>query len=144
MFMVRKPVASSFWSFPMFRFPFSNFEEDEETWVQGYSEPSGLSVSEDEDNVYVEAAVPGLKPDDIEISYNQGILWIKGEKKEETDGKSKKFYRKAMSAFSYRVAIPGAIDESKPPEASYKHGMIHVAFAKAKLNQPKKIPIKSQ
>jgi len=128
----------------MLRFPFSIFEEgEEEGWMQDFSEPSGLSVSEDDNNVYIEAAVPGLKPDDIEMTFDKGILWIKGEKKEESENKNKKFYRKAMGTFSYRIAIPGNIDEAKLPEATCTHGVIRIVFPKTKLAQPKKIPIKS-
>lgn len=142
--MSRKMVPRSFWSFPMLRFPFSLFEEgEEEGWMQDFSEPSGLSVSEDENNVYVEAAVPGLKPEEIEVTFDKGILWIKGEKKEESENKNKKFYRKAMSSFSYRIAIPGNIDEAKSPEATCKSGMIRLIFSKTKMGQPKKIPIKT-
>ncbi|MBS0616469.1 MAG: Hsp20/alpha crystallin family protein [Verrucomicrobia bacterium] len=129
-------------SFPMSRFPFFE-EEGEEEWLPDISPSSGLSVSEDEQNVYVEAAVPGLKPEEIEVSYDQGILWIKGEKKEQTEDKSKKFYRKAMTSFSYRIAVPGNVDESKPLEATCKNGIIRIVFPKAKQAPSKKIPIKN-
>lgn len=140
--MSKKMIPRSFWSFPMSRFPFFE-EDDEEGWLPDISQTSGLSVSEDDQNVYVEAAVPGLKPEEIEVSYDQGILWIKGEKKEQTEDKTKKFYRKAMTSFSYRIAVPGNVDESKPLEASCKHGVLRVIFPKAKQTSTKKIPIKA-
>ena len=71
---------------------------------------NGLSVSEDEQNIYISAAVPGVNPKDIDISLNKGVIWIKGESKEEEKGK--KFYRKATNAFSYRVTVPGEIDQN--------------------------------
>ena len=141
--MSRKLAPKSFWSFPMFRFPFSIFEEgEEEGWMHDLSEASGLSVSEDENSVYIEAAVPGLKPEEIEVTFERGILWIKGERKDEMDNKSKKFYRKSMSTFSYRIAVPGDVDESKQPDATCKHGVIRIVFHKNTQSQPKKIPIK--
>lgn len=109
-----------------------------------YSEPSGLSVSEDDTHVYVEAAVPGLKSDEIEMTFDQGILWIKGEKKEETEDKTKKYYRKALSSFSYRISVPGNIDLSSQPSATYKNGVLRVTFVKTSKSQPKKIPIKTE
>lgn len=140
--MSRKMTPRSLWSFPMLRFP-SFFEEgEEEGWLENFSEPSGLSVSEDSAYVFVEAAVPGLKPDEIEMTFDKGILWIKGEKREETEEKTKKYYRKALSVFSYRIAVPGNIDESKQPEAICKNGVLYVTFYKASPSQPKKIPIK--
>jgi HSP20 family protein len=47
-----------------------------------------MSVSEDKNHVYIEAHLPGLKTDDIELSFERGVLWIKGEKKEEVLSKS--------------------------------------------------------
>ena len=102
--------------------------------------PSGLTVSEDNNNVYVEAALPGIDVEDVEITFDKGILWIKAEKKEED--KNKKYYRKASSSFSYRVAVPGNLDERREPEASYENGIMKITFPKAEKSIPKKINIK--
>lgn len=132
--MTRK-LFPYFWSFP------SIFENGDEI-LEHFEESSGLSVSEDEANIYVEACVPGITPQEIEMSYEKGILWIKAMKKEETEDKKKKFYRKATSSFSYRVALPSNVDDTKEPEATCKDGILKVTFAKKKSSQAKKIPIK--
>jgi len=129
-------IPSSFWSFPSFRFP-SLWEEEKELTV---GVPSGLSVSEDEKSVYVEAAVPGIDPKEIEVTFDRGILWIKGEAKEEE--KKKKYYRKASRSFSYRVAVPGEIDRKVEPSATCKNGVMTVAFTKSPKILPKKISVK--
>ncbi len=141
-----KLISRSLWSFPSIRFPFSIFdagEEEGDGWLHEFSDLSGLSVSEDENHVYVEAALPGLKPDEIEMTFDKGILWIKAEKKEERHDGTKKYYRKAASSFSYRVAIPGTVDENRHPEAVFKDGMITVTFEKTKKAEPKKIAIRT-
>lgn len=104
---------------------------------------SGLSVSEDDKHVYVEASVPGVDPDKIEVSYDKGVLWIRGQQEQERDG-GRKFYRKASSSFSYRMAIPGNVDGDKDPEATYKNGIMKVTFNKIPEPQPKKIAVKVQ
>ena len=104
---------------------------------------SGLSVSEDEKHVYVEASVPGVNPDKIEVSYDKGVLWIRGQQEQEQGG-DRKYYRKASSSFSYRMAIPGNVDENKDPEATYKNGIMKVTFNKVPEPQPKKIAVKVQ
>jgi HSP20 family protein len=129
-------------SFPALRFPFSLFEDREDEWLQDFSAPSGLSVSEDENHVYVEAALPGIDPSEVEMTFHKGMLWIKAEKKEESKDKNRKFYRKASSSFSYHVAVPGNVDENRPPEAICKQGIITVTFDKTKTAGPKKIPVK--
>jgi len=116
------------------------FDENEEEWDLVPQETSNLSISEDKNSIYVEAALPGLSQEDIEVTFDNNLLWIKGEKKEEK--KDKKFYKKAISSFSYRVAVPGEVDEKKEIEASYKNGVMRVTFPKAKKTEPKKITIK--
>lgn len=136
-----KLVPRSFWSFPTMRFPFSLFDEEEEGWLQEFSDASGLSVSEDDHCVFVEAALPGIKPEEIETTFDKGVLWIKAERKE--DDKGRKFYRRAVSAFSYRIAVPGNIDESRQPEATCRDGVLTIVFPKTQKVQPKKIPVKA-
>jgi HSP20 family protein len=126
-------------------FPFSTVPSlwnDEDDWVTTQSTPSGLSVSEDEKNVYVEAALPGIDPKNIEMTYHNGYLWVRGEVKEEQKDKTRKYYRQSTQSFSYRVAVPGDVNEQTEPEATYKHGVMTVSFAKSPKAQPKKIQIK--
>lgn len=127
----------SFWRFPTLR-PMSSWEDDDDLTV---TSPTGLSISEDDTNVYVEAALPGIEPGDIEITFDKGMLWVKGETKVEE--KKKKYYRKATSAFSYRVAVPGDIDPNTEPVATAKHGVMTISFKKSPVSTPKKISVKA-
>jgi HSP20 family protein len=133
-------IPSSFLTFPSFRFPSLWEEEEEEKYLSLPNIPSGLTVSEDDKKVYIEAAVPGVDPDKIEVTFNKGVLWIKAEGEEEEKGK--KYYRKASRSFSYRVAVPGNIDEKAEPEAVCKNGIMKVTFAKTPEAKPKKITVK--
>lgn len=123
-----------------FRFP-TLFEELDEDLLPSTTTISGLSISEDDKNVYVEAAVPGIDPKNVDVTFNKGILTITGEKTEEE--KKKKYYRKASSSFSYRVLVPGEVDQNKEPKAEAKNGVMTVAFAKVPESQPKKIAVKT-
>ena len=132
-------VPGSFWSFPSFRIP-SIFDEEDD-WAPA-STPSGISISEDDKFVYVSAAMPGVTENDIDITFNKGVLWIKGETKTEEEDKKRKFYRRASGSFSYRIAVPGETDTRSEPEATYKNGVMTVKFAKSPASQPKKISVK--
>ncbi len=132
------------WSFPRSRHPFSLLENIDDDWdLHEFSSPSGLSVSEDDQHVFIDAALPGILPDEIDMIFDKGILWIKAEKKDESEDKKKKFYRKATRSFSYRIAVPGEVDESKEPDAVCKHGILKVIFSKTTKGHSKKIPIKA-
>jgi len=116
---------------------------DDEDWPLGFNNQNGLSISEDEKNVYVEAQVPGIDPNNIDVTFHDGYIWVKGEAQEKEEDKNKKYYRQASRAFSYRVAVPSDIDANKEPEASLKNGVMTVTLPKSPQTQPKKIAIKT-
>lgn len=134
-------VPKKMLSFPSFSLP-SLWDEDED-WFMTPSTQSGLTVSEDDSKVYIEAAVPGIDPKNVEITYQDGYLWVRAETKEEEKDKNKKFYRQASQSFSYRVAVPGEVNPNKEPVATYKHGVMTITFDKSPKAQPKKIQIKT-
>jgi HSP20 family protein len=117
-----------------FDFPFEGFSSLAK--VDG----SGVTVYEDDKNIFVEAQVPGIKPEDVEVNFEKGVLWVKGETKKERG--DVKYHLKSSESFSYRIPVPSHIDEGAMPEATYKDGIIKVSFKKAKISQPKKIQVK--
>jgi HSP20 family protein len=122
--------------------PLRNFWEDVEEWLPSQSHPNGLSVSEDDKKIYIEAAIPGVDSKDVEVTFHDGYLWIRGETKKEEEDKKKKYYRKAVNSFSYQVAVPGDVDTKKDPNANCKNGIITISFEKSPKTQPKKIQVK--
>lgn len=134
---------------PRSLFRFSSFfpslwEEMEDRlgqWVGGESN-TGVTVSEDDKHVYVEAHLPGLKASDIDISLNQNTLWIKGEKEEEEEEKDKKYYRRARNSFFYQVDLPSQVEEASE-QAQFQDGVLKVTFTKARQSQVRKISVKN-
>jgi len=56
----------------------------------------------------------------------------------------RKYYRKASRSFSYRVAVPGRIDETAEPEVKSRNGLLTVTFSKLAAVEPKKLKIKTE
>lgn len=129
-------IPRSFFELPS-RVP-SVLEEDWQTFFPS----SGLTVSEDDAKVYVEASVPGIDPKDIEVTFDKGVLWVRGQVNEEEEDKKRKFYRKASRSFSYRTLVPSAVDEASEPEVISKDGVVTITFAKVAQSEPKKLPVK--
>lgn len=119
----------------------SIWDDDEDWQLLSTASHSGLSIAEDDKHIYVEAAVPGIKPEDVEVTFDKGILYIRGEAKEEELDKKKKYYRKATSSFSYRAAVPGEIDPNTEPVAECTNGVMKITFAKSLQMQPKRIQV---
>ncbi len=128
-------IPRPFWGIP------SLLEEMDEDIMPSATTINGLSVSEDEKNVFVEASVPGMDPKNVDVTFNKGMLTITGEKTEEE--KKKKYYRRASNSFSYRVLVPGEIDTNKEPKAESKNGVMTVTFTKMPESAPKKIAVKA-
>lgn len=111
--------------------------------LAGVTADSNLDVYETANEVVVQANVAGIPKDKVELTFEKGVLWIRGdEEREEKEGK--KYYRKATRSYSYKVAIPGNIDTKTEPEAVVENGVVKVTFTKAEEAKPKKIAVKAK
>lgn len=118
------------------------FLQEFEQILQSEGKDQGLTIYDEKNNIVIEAAMPGLKLEEIEINLNKGMLWIKGEKKEEETDKNKKFYKKSFRSYSYNIVLPDEIDENQEPDASYKDGILVITFPRAKDLGIKRISIR--
>ena len=125
----------TFWRWP-------SIFEDEDWLTPFFDFGRQLDVYETKDEVVVRANVAGVKPEDVDVTFEDGILWIRGEQEEEKK-EDKKFYRKSSRSYSYKVAVPGNIDLKKEPTAEVKDGVITVRFKKTEEARPKKITVKA-
>jgi len=101
-----------------------------------------VDVKEEENRFVILADLPGVDLDDIEITTENGVLSLKGErnyeKAEENDGYKK--LERAHGAFYRRFSLPDSVDEEKI-EASGKNGVLEIAIPKQEKVQAKKITI---
>lgn len=130
-------TPSRFWTLPV---RWQDWDDEDSMPSTGMA--NNMSISEDDKYVHVEAAIPGVDPKDVEITFDKGMLWIKAETKQEEKDKNKKYYKRATSSFSYRIAVPGEIDQNEEPEATIEKGIVKIQFAKSPKSQPKKISVK--
>lgn len=100
--------------------------------LQAAFSPS-VDISETDEEVRVEAELPGMDPEDIDVSYTGNTLTISGEKRTEKDQKSERYFRKERSYGSFRrsIPLPGAIQEEEIA-ASFKHGVLQINLPKDK------------
>lgn len=101
-----------------------------------------VDVSEDKKEVTVKAEIPGMTDKDIELTWHNGVLTIRGEKKEEKEDKKKNSYYRECSygSFSRDIALGDSVDWSKA-KAKYKNGVLAVSMPKTETAQ-KAIEIK--
>ena len=101
-----------------------------------------LDLSETADGFLVEAAVPGLKPEDVEITVENNVLTIKGETRQEKEDKQRSFHRieRRFGSFQRTIALPNTV---KPDaiKASLEHGVLRLEIPKAEEVKPRKISV---
>lgn len=124
--------------------PFFSWEDEEELPELIMTE--GLDVYEEDDQVVVKAAVPGVSADKVEVTFEDGVLHIKAkvEEKEEEKKKRKVVYRmERVSSFDYHTTLPRPIDE-KSLEAKVEDGVVTITGKIAEAAKPKRIPVKTK
>ncbi len=104
---------------------------------------SNLNVYEAKNTVVVEANVAGVANEDVDITFEKGVLWIQAKKKQEEQDEERKYYSRSSFSYSYKVAVPGEIDLSQEPEVTVNSGVLRVEFRKSELAQPKKLKVKA-
>ena len=105
-------------------------------------EMAPIDMYHTDSDVVVKAALPGVKPEDVDISITDGTLTIKGETKTEEKEEQKDYLHREhrYSAFHRSVALPGRLDTDKA-EASFENGILTLTIPKSEEVKPKQIKV---
>ena len=103
-----------------------------------------LEVEEDENEVRVRAEIPGVKREDLHVDFHDGILTLRGEKKDEHEGKGggRHWSERSYGSFVRSVSVPDHVDAEKIA-AAYKDGILTLNMPKTEEAKPKQIEVKS-
>ena len=102
-------------------------------------------VSETDTTLEVSLDLPGMNPDDVEIRLSGNTLNIRGEKKEQHEGKGRTFHRleRRRGAFARSIALPCAVQEDEAA-AEYKDGVLTIVLPKREEAKSHRIKVKKQ
>jgi len=112
-------------------------------WLPAGRWPS-LEVSEDEKEVLVRAEVPGLSEKDLQLTYEEGVLYLRGEKKQEQEDRRRDIYYRESWYGSFTRSVPiGTSVEWEKARARYQNGILKIAIPKREVadKDRKRIPI---
>jgi HSP20 family protein len=103
-----------------------------------------VDMSEDDGAYIVKASLPGVKPEEVEISLADNILTIKGEAKEDKETKEENYHvrERRYGSFMRSIALPMTV-KSEQVEATNENGVITLRLPKAEEVKPKKIAVKT-
>ncbi len=98
-----------------------------------------IDVYETDKAVMAEISAPGMTVEDLDVSVENNLLKVKGEKEEKKEDSEKGYYRKEIRKGSFErvVRLPSNIDESKVT-AEYKNGILKVEIPKAERKKENK------
>ncbi len=103
-----------------------------------------VDIKEEADKFVLQADLPGVKPEEIDISMEEGVLTFRGEKKTEANTEKEGYKRveRTYGSFYRRFSLP---DTANPDAISAKsnHGVLEIVIPKREAVQPKKINVTS-
>ena len=116
---------------------FQRFEQGFPRWPSLLRHGNGgimvpeLDVRENTTSITIEAELPGVEEKDVSVTLANGILTIKGEKKQAKEEKSENVYvsERSYGAFERSLRLPETIDETKV-DAKFEKGVLKVTAAK--------------
>ena len=102
-----------------------------------------LNIWEDEDNLYVESELPGLRLDDLEIYVTGNQLTIHGERRPpEHDGGQWHCQERAYGKFSRSIELPGEFN-GDAVSAEFKQGVLLITLPKSEAVKPRRVEVRS-
>ena len=103
-----------------------------------------VDIKEEADKFVLHADIPGVKPEEIDISMEAGVLTIKGEKNIEATTKKENYKRveRTYGSFYRRFSLPDTANAEAISAAS-KNGVLVITIPKQEAVQPKKISVSS-
>ena len=93
--------------------------------------------------IVVRAAVPGLKPEEVEITIEGDTLTLRGEFPRPMDNVNYLFYERPYGRFARTLQLNVPIEAEKA-EATFENGLLTLTLPKAEAVRPKQIPIKAK
>lgn len=101
-------------------------------------EPMPINVHQSDTDLWIEAALPGVKPDDIDLSCNEGLLTIRAHSEVE----EREYFHQEMRSIEYLRQVMLPVECRFPEaEASFDQGMLRIRIPKERPQAPEKIHI---
>ena len=101
-----------------------------------------IDVAENENEFVVKASLPGVKPDDVQITIQGDSLTIRGESKSTDERKGERWHvrERRHGAFQRSLALGTPVDAEKA-QADYEHGVLTLTLPKSEASKPRQIKI---
>jgi HSP20 family protein len=101
-----------------------------------------VDVHEEKERFVVQADLPGVKPEDVEITADKGVLTLRGERKASQVEKQEGYERRerVTGSFTRRFTLPENV-QTDAITAKFAHGVLEVSIPKAAVAAPKRVVV---
>jgi HSP20 family protein len=142
---IRNNIAMTPWTTPINRLEglFDRLFDDSVFGFHFRTDEPGVPVSlwQDDDHLYVEADLPGMADEDVEVTVHRGVLYIRGERKPEPD-RQYLYNGRTWGRFERAITLPDEVD-TEAVQAELTQGVLRVSMPKRPETKPRKIMLKS-
>jgi HSP20 family protein len=126
----------------------SQFFDENFMWdwpfTRGGVRPLALDVRETDEALVVEGSLPGIKPEEVDVSLSGNILTIKGEHKQEKEEEKGKYHFRERRYEAYRRTITLPMDvNADAADASFEDGVLTLTLPKVEETKAKRIEVKA-
>lgn len=101
-----------------------------------------VDIRQTDNEFVIEASVPGFRPDDVEVTFDDGVLTVRGQRRvenEETQGQYVRRERRLTSVYR-QIGLPAEV-RADEISASFDNGVLRVTVPRAQKAQPKRIQV---
>jgi len=107
--------------------------------------PVRVDMVETDEGIVVKSDLPGMKPEDVDISIRENTLTIKGEfeAEEETERENVHIRERRYGAFQRSIPLPKAVEAEKA-EAEFEDGVLRVTLPTVEEEKPKRISVRAK
>jgi HSP20 family protein len=114
-------------------------------WLAGFRDRPAMDVYETDDKVTVEAHLPGIKREEVEVTLSGTTLTIKGERHAKEELKEEHYLRREVhyGTFTRQITLPQNADLERAT-ASFSDGVLRIVFPKQAAPQPKRIELEPE
>jgi HSP20 family protein len=101
-----------------------------------------VDIHETENELVLKADVPEIKPEDIEVQFENGTLTLKGKREFEKKEEGKAWHRieRSYGAFTRAFTLPETVDPEKL-HADYKNGVLTITIGKKEVAKPRSVKV---
>ena len=125
-----------------FSMPMNRLDSDEHGSIATANWSPAVDIKETDKAFTLLADIPGVDPEDIEVTMEKGVLTVKGELKSETKTEEENYKRveRRHGVFYRRFSLPDSAD-SQAIEAQSKNGVLKITIPKQEVAQSRRISV---